>query len=415
VNVRRAWFVCLVLSAEAWSAVPPNRTVEAPAPEEVPSCATGDDCVALGRKFAACDGERQSWSMARALFHKACARDEESDGCALEAVLVAHGRGGPADVPAALLKLRRSCRSGGGAFCNDLGVSKDRALSFTYLEKACSLGLSFGCTRMGLYLQGHGETEKANQLYLRACELKEDVPCYELAVNESTGNGIAADQQGAATHYTEACNLKFGAACTNLGNGYAVGRGVTYDPVKAFSLYQEACRLKDPLGCKSVASFAEQFARLSTESCITDRSGNGCHNLGLAYLCGIGETEDLEEARKFFTKSCAMKDRGGCNHLAEISTGELGSRADWATAHAVYQTGCTGGDGASCNELGYFLETGKGAKADRARAQALYQRGCDLDDFASCENLAAGYDRAGDSIRATALRAKAATLKQASH
>jgi TPR repeat protein len=192
-----------------------------------------------------------------------------------------------------------------------------------------------------------------------------------------------------------------------------LGRGIAYDPIKAMQFYKQGCDLKDPAACKLLETYPQQFVDLSRESCRVDRAGNGCHNLGLAYLAGIGVTADRKRARELFEKSCDLGDRGGCNRLAEMYTGEWGEPADWAKVYAIYEKQCEGrADGAACNELGYYVEAGKGGKADAARALTLYQRGCGLDDFASCENLASTYE-ATDKAKATELHAKAASLKEA--
>ena len=387
-------------------------------------CTLGDGraCLGLGFNVSRGVGAARSRQRANELYQRGC---DSGFAPACENLSGQYEGGGETaeDWPRAVSLLQRACALDSGNACDRLaavqeqglfGVHADADVALPNREKACTLGVASSCTRGASRYQQQREQEKANAMLLRGCRLKDAKSCYALGVNEVNGRGDLYDFPGGVAHFTEACQLKYPNACTNLGNNYALGRGIAYDPIKAMQFYKDGCDLKDPAACKLLETYPPQFVDLSRESCRVDRVGNGCHNLGLAYLAGIGVPVDREKARELFAKSCDLGDRGGCNRLAEMYTGEGGEPADWAKVYAIYEKQCAdAGDGAACNELGYYVESGKGGKADAARALALYQRGCGLDDYASCENLASTYD-AKDKVKAKELSDKAAAVKTSS-
>lgn len=136
--------------------------------------------------------------------------------------------------PAAQMRL---CLDGDAAACNrvgerhvlGLGLSKDPAQAFDYLQRSCELGFQPGCSNLGLlYLTGvddngsKRDSERGARLIGRACELLLDVDNCPLAaeIYERGGRGVKIRPALARRYFALSC---------------ARGREESCDALKRFS------------------------------------------------------------------------------------------------------------------------------------------------------------------------------------
>lgn len=126
-----------------------------------------------------------------------------------------------ADEPAPAAQMRL-CLNGDAAACNrvgerhvlGLGLSKDPAQAFDYLQRSCELGFLPGCSNLGLlYLTGvddkgtKRDSERGARLIGRACEALLEVDNCPLAaeIYERGGRGVKIRPDLARRYYALSC------------------------------------------------------------------------------------------------------------------------------------------------------------------------------------------------------------------
>ncbi len=123
--------------------------------------------------------------------------------------------------PAPAIQIR-ACLDGDATACNragerhvlGLGLSKDPAQAFDYLQRACELGSMPGCSNLGLlYLTGvdgagtKRDPERGARLIARACEGLLEVDNCALAADlfERGGRGVKVRPDLARRYYALSC------------------------------------------------------------------------------------------------------------------------------------------------------------------------------------------------------------------
>jgi hypothetical protein len=128
-------------------------------------------------------------------------------------------------IPTHLQKAKEGCEAGKKSDCIRLSIvlyqKKDFKDAFKYSKKACDLGSSDGCSKVGFhYLNGlvvKKDLKKAVEYFKKACDLDESRGCYNLALLYDKGEGVKKDEKTAKKLYEKACKLRNRLACQVLG------------------------------------------------------------------------------------------------------------------------------------------------------------------------------------------------------
>lgn len=154
---------------------------------------------------------------------------------------------------ASLFILNFSCYAGdvqnGEAALNN----KQYAEAINYFTSACDAGEAEGCTNLAnqyvnfVYLPY--DAAKANQLYVKACELKSATGCYMLGTSYNVGMfGVKKDSKKAEEFYNQSCQLGSGAGCFQVGAFFDIAK----NHKKAIQFYTLSCSLGNAEGCKQL-------------------------------------------------------------------------------------------------------------------------------------------------------------------
>ena len=122
-------------------------------------------------------------------------------------------------------KAKEGCEAGKKSDCIRLSIvfyqKKDFTNAFEYSKKACDLGSSDGCSKVGFhYLDGLGvkkNLKKAFKYFEKACNLNESRGCFNLAFMYEKGKVVKRDEKKAKELYEKACKLRNRFACDKLG------------------------------------------------------------------------------------------------------------------------------------------------------------------------------------------------------
>jgi TPR repeat protein len=174
-------------------------------------------------------------------------------------------------------------------------------------EKACSRGVAYSCSRLGVaYFYGAGvakDTSRAARLFLSACESGDADGCNNLGAVLDMGTGIQRDQTKAAELFVWSCNGGDAQGCFNALVSYRDGRGVRPDANRASTYLRRA----------EQGGLVQIFER----GCA---GGNAYTCWGLGYLhehALLGKPRDLGAARSLYEKSCPGVS-WGCESLAAL-------------------------------------------------------------------------------------------------
>ena len=124
-----------------------------------------------------------------------------------------------------LEKAKQGCEAGKKADCIRLSIvfyqKKDFKNAFEYSKKACDLGSSDGCSKVGFhYLDGivvKKDLKKASEYFKKSCDMDESRGCYNLALLYDKGEGVKQDKKMAKKLYEKACKLRNRWACQAIG------------------------------------------------------------------------------------------------------------------------------------------------------------------------------------------------------
>lgn len=200
-----------------------------------------------------------------------------------------------------------------------------------------------------------------------AVEVADAAPAADAAVAAATPTAsppiVGACKAGDLADCQNKCEkLKNQSSCVNLGLMFASGQGVAQDNNKAATLFQGACN---------------------------GSIGSGCERFGVALHNGLGIQADLPRAADTFKKGCDLKSASACNQLALMNVRGEGGPKDTVKAVAGFQKACDLGDAFGCGNLANHLASGDGIARDPVRAAALRKSACDKGDQQACRALAA--------------------------
>lgn len=297
------------------------------------------------------------------------------------------------------------------------GTLADRARAGELLEAACVKGEAARCAQLADALM---DGLVVDVDWVRAATLREQLctqnharACYSLAGQVVGGDGVAESAKRANELYLKACELGEPDAC-----GWAASRLKRPELAqRAFDLDRAACesgiidrcvssehtRKADGVtGAVPAEAWKRALAALERECSAGD--GERCGQLAYAHERGLGGlAQNMERVRALREIACTLGDAYWCSAVAAAHEKGDGVPLDAPKALPLRKRACELGDGGSCAELARV-------RADAAASLALYRRGCDLGDSTSCyraqERVSGEGDRPADPVVEAAVWAR---------
>ncbi len=190
------------------------------------------------------------------------------------------------------------------------------------------------------------------------CDDGDPASCNDLGAAYENGRGGALkNSERAAELYGKACSAGYQFSCANLAVLHVAGTGVTRDLAKAKILFEQACAG----GC-----------------------AEGCSGLGRLLDEGLGMPEDDAAAARLFQQGCDGNVPASCARLGVLLSLGEGVPRDYGEAFRLYTRACDAGEVDACSNLGGLYANGLGVAADRRRALHFQQKACDGGHAASC-------------------------------
>lgn len=233
-----------------------------------------------------------------------------------------------------------------------LSLSSLNAEVFTKAKELCNEGDSYQCLVIGYtFANDLGEIEQAKEYYQKACNLLDDVGCYNL--------GIAYANEGnykdAMMFLTKTCEISRDAiGCSDLGYLYEEGLGTEKNLQKAQNIYKQACE---------------------------NKHAHACSRLGVFYA----NLEKFIDAKKYLKIGCDMNDELGCDNLdtlnlyldeKQFTSHNEQSILDVIQIKAYIESGCK-----TQAKLTYALENKHKSFAQQIGINKLYRKCMELANF----------------------------------
>lgn len=224
-------------------------------------------CENLGRYIEAGTYKASSKDRALALYAQACER--ETEACYRLASKYQYGAGFEKDALKAVQYYRKACDRAHYQSCMQLGsmyrygfsgVNKDERQAFQFYNRACMGRMESGCDAMAdMYVAGQGVTAnptEAARIRQGSCERGNTLSCRSLAKMYTEGVGVPKkDLEMAAKLHEKACYLRSNNDCYELALKYEKGDGVKQDGKKVAEFFQRACNFGNSLACANMGYF----------------------------------------------------------------------------------------------------------------------------------------------------------------
>lgn len=133
------------------------------------------------------------------------------------------------------------------------------------------------CTEQANAARQRADHAASFRLFQRACDLKDDLACWNVGSMLQQGQGAAKDVARAMAIYDRVCGAGVHGACINLGAIYVQGTDVKADYAKALQYFTKACDA---------------------------RAWRGCAQLGVMHSFGLGVPKDPKEGARFYRRAC---------------------------------------------------------------------------------------------------------------
>ena len=203
-----------------------------------------------------------------------------------------------------------------------------------------------------------GELSPGELLY--KCNRDQSWACHNLGWSYQQGDGVAKDQEKANEYFLKACELGERTSCRNMGNSYVRGRGVDRDREKAAEFYRKACLGGDATSCRQ---------------------------LSIAYRLGKGLNENPTAAELYGEKACAGGMQQSCWDLYVFHCDGSQACAKRSPDLESTQAACAGGEENACSVLALMELRGDGVERDIAHGRASLSALCDDRDEFACTLL----------------------------
>jgi TPR repeat protein len=248
-----------------------------------------------------------------------------------------------------------------GAYFFDLAVYP-KALEF--LEYSCDSGDLKSCLLGGISSFLIKEQDASISLFRKTCKKEESSGCLFLGVIYELLN----NNKLAQNNFIKSCFLENPRGCLFLGE---LLEQLNNGP-KALKSFHSSCLMNSGEGCemayRKLSAYPEVAEIFGHKACILKREGV-CFGLGLKKL----ENKKLQDALKFFKRSCDLGLAMGCRQ-----TGEMVRVKSLKKSIDFFDSGCDLGDLPSCLTLSRIFEK------DPSKLGYYSMMGCVLGDLNSC-------------------------------
>lgn len=274
-------------------------------------------------------------------------------------------------------------------------LTADEEQKLLYLGKACDGGITYECLRAGSDLIDL-KPEEALRLLSKSCETGDGRGCVNLGVMYEQGLGVEVNEERAVSLFEKGCATNAERGCTNLGVMTQKGRGTAQNYARAISLFEEGCVRNDPMGCRRLGITFEQGIGVPQDhSRALDSYRRGCDlggaeactDLGLMHQNANGTPQNYATAKGLFQVGCDRGDMGGCTFLGIVYLNALGVDQDGERARDLFEKACAGQDASGCFLLGWSYEKADGDDQDIQRATQLYRQACQMKSKSACRRL----------------------------
>ncbi len=93
----------------------------------------------------------------------------------------------------------------------------------------------------GLEAIKNGDSKKAVELYIKACNSGDMIGCHQLAYSYCWGTGIKENKIKAEELYSKTCDSGYMESCFELAHMYSKGDGIEKNEKKAKDLFKKVC------------------------------------------------------------------------------------------------------------------------------------------------------------------------------
>jgi hypothetical protein len=269
------------------------------------------------------------------------------------------------------------------------------AAVLTWVVAAQALGCHRAPTKEQVAVQPRGEEHTArgpspatteqdapdvpasNAALRKRCDASALESCVKLGDRLREGRDVGTDAEGkpdlvsapvdyeaALELYHRACDRGLADGCAQLGVMSLGGLGVPTNVPEAIDLLQRACDAG---------------------------AGRGCTRLGALYLTATVVPRDLARAFAFSEAGCKSKDGMGCVNLGLMHDHGDGVKRDTEHACQLFHSGCMLGEGRGCALLAEHYGSGDGIEQNAKLAEMFNGRGCALGDGRACGNAGVGF------------------------
>jgi len=278
----------------------------------------------------------------------------------------------------------KSCSLLGYMYRSKNAKKRDEKKYFQFFDKACKLGDGNACTVIGSIF--YSRSAKNNEVKVRQTDIFYSTKYYERAC-------YFGDQRG----------------CKQLGRHYLLGYGVKQDKRKAIKIFKSDCQLSSE-GCYMYVGIIgknsenedlniSEFTRL-TKDCDVNSSCS-CNKLG---FLSLEVYQDYDEAERYFTKACQLKNQESCKMLGFIYKNKHTGKQDFKKSFKYFSQACELGNGYACFYLGAMYFRGEGSKKNINLSRASYHKACILGHNRGCTALG-DYYRLGQSVKKDKIKA----------
>lgn len=214
-----------------------------------------------------------------------------------------------------------------------------------------------GCRHLAHELEEAGDIAGASAAYIRGCDQRDGVSCYDVARLALEADASLRDVGRAQTFAERACELGIGDAC-NDASAHLTPMGASSP--RGVALLDKGCRLGSGVSCYNLGiqhrmgwgglrADLAVAGELLAKACERDHA-NACADLGLFAMLGRGIPEDRPRAVTLLERACKLEVRT-CGHLATAYEDGMGVSEDLARARVLYDQACGAGDQEACSAL----------------------------------------------------------------
>jgi hypothetical protein len=174
----------------------------------------------------------------------------------------------------------QDCLALGEVLNTGIKVPRQAAPAGVAFARACDLGMQIACKELVTFTQSGGSKE-----FQQACQNGDGASCFVLGSLQSSGNGVARDDQAAFRLFQRSCELEWWRGCGRLGVSYSVGQGTARDTERALHYFEIGCRGQNAASCSQAASvYTEGPPSLRNAALAAARTKQACE-FGMPSAC----------------------------------------------------------------------------------------------------------------------------------